>query len=69
MKTQVSHKVKYDLRGHLRSNKIKIIFFCDNFFVTPYILKTYQEYQRRNFFDKKKYDLKGHPMSYKPKSF
>ena len=54
MMTQILHKMKYDLRGHQRSQKVilifKIILFYDNLF------KTFQECQHYE-------DLKGHPGS------
>ena len=51
MKTHIFHKMKHDLKGHIRSSKnFKIIFFCDILFV-----------KRLIFFKKfKRYDFKGH---------
>ena len=63
------YKIKYDLRGYIRSSRnLKIIFFCNSFFcLTPNLFKTFQDCQHFEdaFFYKMKYALKGHPRSYK----
>ena len=72
IKTQLFLLVKYDLRGHGRSDKV-IFLFNNKLFLLFILLKSnltkHYNYMDANImkirnFDKVKYDLKGHWRSY-----